>query len=496
MKKKTAVIIGAGPAGLTAAYELINKTDIKPIVFETTNYIGGLSRTVDYKGNKLDIGGHRFFSKSERILEWWNDILPIQSDGTIDPEKSDEVMLIRKRLSRIFFLNKLFNYPIKLNLDTFVNLGFFRTSKIFASYIKTRLSREGEIETLEDLFIHRFGKELYQTFFRDYTEKVWGVSCKQIKPEWGSQRIKNLSVGKTILHALKENFLSLSSVPQKSTETSLIQQFLYPKYGPGQMWEKVADRIQAMGGRIVLEHRVVGLHALKNDKSFVVEIEDQQTGNIDRVEGNYVFSTMPVKELVASLKTDVPSDVLNYARGLVYRDFIIVGILLNKLKMDLADQWIYIQENLVKLGRLQIFNNWSPYMALDPSKMWIGSEYFCTEGDALWNMSDEEMKKFAVDELEKIHFIDQNDVIDAVIIKQPKAYPAYFGSYDYFPVIRNYLDQFENLFLIGRNGMHRYNNQDHSMMSAMMAVENIINNVKTKENIWDVNTEEELHEVK
>jgi len=523
MHKKIAIIIGAGPAGLTAAYELLSKTDILPIVYEMTGDIGGISKTVNYKGNRIDIGGHRFFSKSERVMKWWDNILPLQGapskDDLIlrrnipisknkdapDPEKTNRVMLIRRRLSRIFFLRKFFNYPVSLNYKTFSQLGVIRIIKIILSYMKIQLFPIKE-SSLEDFFINRFGKELYLTFFKDYTEKVWGVPCNRIKPEWGAQRIKGLSVTKAVLHAIKNITLKDSSIHQKKTETSLIEQFLYPKFGPGQMWEAVAKIVQDRGGEIHLMHRAVGLKANNNE---VIEIrtEDQITGEVKTQKGDFFFSTMPVKELIETFEGDVPLQVKQIAQGLLYRDFITVGLLLKKLKIKndtniktinniIPDNWIYIQERDVKLARLQIFNNWSPYMVKDDDTVWIGLEYLCNEGDELWNKSDEEFSEFAIDELAKIDIIDKEDVLDSIVIRMPKTYPAYFGSYDQFVVIRKFTDTFENLFLIGRNGMHRYNNQDHSMLTATTAVENIINNVTSKNNIWDINIEKEYHEEK
>jgi len=537
MSQKTAIIIGAGPAGLTTAYELLNKTDIKPIIYEMSNYIGGISKTVNYKGNRIDIGGHRFFSKSDRVMQWWQTILPLQgppskddivferdvsfSQGSIqqklrskdsqkvdvpDPEKTDRVMLIRRRLSRIFFLRKFLNYPISLNFNTFSNLGVLQIIKIGLSYIRIRLFPIKHVKSLEDFFINRFGKELYLTFFKDYTEKVWAVPCNRIKPEWGAQRIKGLSITKTILHALKSIVSKDPSIAQKNTETSLIEQFMYPKFGPGQMWEEVARIVKEKGGEIYLRHRVIGLNQQDNEV-VEVEVKDEITGHIMTKKGDYFFSTMPVKELIQSLGEGVPQEVQQVAQGLMYRDFITVGLLLKKLKIKnetkiktvnniVPDNWIYIQEKDVKLGRVQIFNNWSPYMVKDENTVWIGLEYFCNEGDELWSKSDDDFAKFAIDELAKIDIIEKEDVLDSVVIRMPKTYPAYFGSYDQFEIIRKFTDQFKNLFLIGRNGMHRYNNQDHSMLSAMTAVENIINNVKTKDNIWVINTEEEYHENK
>ena len=535
--QKIAIIVGAGPAGLTAAYELLDKTDIKPVIYEKTNDIGGISKTVNYKGNRIDIGGHRFFSKSERIIEWWINILPLQGApakddieigreipiskeslkrdiGSLktkkypapDPEKVDEVMLNRSRLSRIFFLRKFFNYPVSLNYNTFSNLGIKRTVKIGLSYIKTSFSQINPEESLEDFFINRFGVELYRTFFKDYTEKVWGVECSQITADWGSQRIKGLSITNAILHAFKRRFTSDSSISQKNVSTSLIGQFMYPKYGPGQLWEEVAKLIKEKGGEIHHKMSVVGVESNENGL-VAIKVIEESTGELKRIEGNYFLSTMPIKDLINSFEEDLPLDVSEVAHGLMYRDFITVGLLLNELKIknetkhstvnDLVpDNWIYVQERDVKIGRLQIFNNWSPYLVKDDSKVWIGLEYFCNEGDDMWNMSDKNFIDFAIEELQKIDIINTEEVIDSVIIRVEKTYPAYFGTYNRFETIKNFTDSFENLFLIGRNGMHRYNNMDHSMLTAMTAVENIKNGVKSKENIWNINAEEKYHEEK
>ncbi|MFZ2146466.1 MAG: NAD(P)/FAD-dependent oxidoreductase [Sedimentisphaerales bacterium] len=524
MAEKTAIIIGAGPAGLTAAYELLDKTDIKPIIYEMTGDIGGISKTINYKGNRIDLGGHRFFSKSDRVMQWWENILPLQGvparddvvlgrdvplskkDNAPDPEKTDKVMLIRGRLSRIFFLRRFFDYPISLNLKTLSNLGLIRVIRIGLSYIKVRLFPIKNEESLQDFFLNRFGKELYLTFFKDYTEKIWGVPCDRIKAEWGAQRIKSLSVTKAILHAARGAVSRDSSIAQKKTETSLIGQFMYPKLGPGQMWEEVAKLVKEKGGKIYLNHKVVGLKS-KDNKIIEVKVRPQITGDIKTARGDYFFSTMPVRELIHSLGERVPQEIQKVAQGLMYRDFMTVGLLLRKLKIKnetkiktlndiIPDNWIYVQERDVKLGRLQIFNNWSPYMVKDRGTIWIGLEYFCTQGDNLWNKSDDDFTNFAVDEFAKIDIIEKRDVLDSIVIRMPKAYPAYFGTYDQFHLIRNFTDKIENLFLTGRNGMHRYNNQDHSMLTAMKTVENIINGVKSKNNIWSVNAEQEYHEEK
>ncbi len=523
MNKKTAIIIGAGPAGLTAAYELINKTDIKPMIFEMTGAIGGISKTINYKGNRIDIGGHRFFSKSDRIMEWWFNILPLQGkpakDDIIlnrnilgleskgpDPEISDKVMLIRNRLSRIFFLRKFFDYPITINLKTFSNLGIKRIIKIVSSYMWIKIFPLKEEKSLEDFFINRFGNELYKTFFKDYTEKIWGVSCREIEPEWGSQRIKGLSITKAAVHALKSIFSKDNSLKQENTETSLIEKYFYPKFGPGQMWEEVAKIIQKKGGKIYFNKEVIGI-TFNNEKITGISIKDVKDNNIIKKNGDFFFSSMPVKDLIKSMGKNVPEKVRSISNGLMYRDFITVGLLLKKMNIKnntriktinnlTPDNWIYIQERDVKIGRLQIFNNWSPYMVSDLNNIWIGLEYFCNIGDELWEKPDKDFIAFAISELAKIDIIDKENVLDSTIIRSPKTYPAYFGSYNSFSAIREYTDNFPNLFLIGRNGMHRYNNQDHSMLTAITAVDNIINNVKTKDNIWDINTEQQYHESK
>jgi protoporphyrinogen oxidase len=522
--QKTAVIIGAGPAGLTAAYELVEKTDIKPIIYEMTDYIGGIARTVDYKGNRIDIGGHRFFSKSDRIMQWWLNILPLQGapsrDDVIlkrqiplsgetnapDPEKRDLVMLVRHRISRIFFLRKFFDYPVKLGLKTIFGLGIKRIFKIFASYVKIRIAPIKEEKNMEDFFVNRFGKELYLTFFKDYTEKIWGVPCRELSAEWGAQRIKGLSIAKAISNAFRRIiFMDDSSISQKNVETSLIEQFLYPKLGPGQLWQEVAKIVKEKGAEIYLNHRVTGVK-YQDNMITEVEVRNEIEGRTFAVRGDYFFSTMPIKDLMAGFRGSVPEDARRIAQGLKYRDFIIVGLLLNKLKIMnetriktinniIPDNWVYIQEKDVKLGRVQVFNNWSPYLVKDEGKVWMGLEYFCDEGDWLWNKSDEDFSNFAIDELVKIGFIEQKeDILDSVVIRMPKTYPAYSGSFKDFNIIRNFTDRFENLFLIGRNGMHRYNNTDHSMLTAMVAVENIINGIKSKDNIWAVNIERQYHE--
>jgi protoporphyrinogen oxidase len=390
-------------------------------------------------------------------------------------------------------------------MDTLTNLGLVRILKMVLSYLRVHLLPFRAEKTLEDFFINRFGRELYLTFFKDYTEKVWGVPCREIKPEWGAQRIKGLSATKTILHAIRKLVKPKNDINQKEVETSLIEQFYYPKLGPGQIWETSAEIIKANGGQVVLNTMVVAIET-ENDRVAAVCVRDEISGRLTRHKTDYVFSSMPVRELIAAMGNSVPEPVKAVAAGLVYRDFITVGLLLRKLKIKnesnirtvndlIPDNWIYIQEREVKLGRLQIFNNWSPYMVHDPDTVWIGLEYFCNEGDDLWSMTDDKFSYFAIKELSSIDIINQEDVLDSTVLRIPKAYPAYFGSYGQFDIVQEYTDRFDNLFLIGRNGMHRYNNADHSMLTAMTAVDNVIAGRSDKNNIWQVNAEEEYHEV-
>ncbi len=524
MNRKQAVIIGAGPAGLTAAYEFVTRTGIVPIVLESSEAMGGISRTIQYKGNRIDIGGHRFFSKSDRVMNWWLQIMPLQStpgaqsityqrktrtvQGTADgpnPETTDSVMLVRKRKSRIYFLRQFFDYPIKLSGETISKLGPAKMARIGTSYMWSVLFPVKNEQNLEQFFINRFGRELYLTFFKSYTEKVWGVPCNEISAAWGAQRIKGLSITKTLQHLFKQVIKKTSKtqtdLSQKDVETSLIEQFMYPKHGPGQMWEEVAEKIKARGGQILTSWYVNRI-LTQGDRVTGVEAVNGKTGETRTFEGDYFFSTMPIRELINALDVKVPAKIQAISDGLVYRDFITVGLLLNKLKIKEADgspiqdNWIYIQEPDVQVGRLQIFNNWSPYLVADPSKVWVGLEYFCYDTDEIWKLTDEKMIELAKYELEKIGIIDAFDVIDATVIRVPKTYPAYFGTYDQFDRIQQHVDVYRNLYLVGRNGMHKYNNQDHSMLTAMISVDNIIEGREDKHNIWDVNTEVDYHETK
>jgi len=513
---------------LTAALELLRHTNVCPIVIEKTDYIGGLSRTVNYKGNRIDIGGHRFFSKSDRVMNWWLEIMPMQATAATgdqlityrkastsvrpgeappDPTKTDRVMLVRSRKSRIYYMRRFFLYPISLSVQTLTNFGLTKTMKVGFSYIKASMFPIKPEKTLEQFLTNRFGKELYATFFKSYTEKVWGTACDEISAAWGAQRVKGLSLWKTLYHFVSKPLRS-TDVSQKGTETSLIEQFLYPKFGPGQMWEYVAAQVKEMGGEIHHETAVKEVH-VEGKRVVAIDVINERTKEVSTLKGDYFFSTMPMRDLVRSMDVQVPPQIKEISEGLVYRDFITVGLLLKEMALKetedngngngdklITDNWIYIQEPDVKLGRLQIFNNWSPFMVADPSKVWLGLEYFCNDTDEMWSWDDATMSKFAGEELERIGMIRAADIEDSTVIHMPKTYPGYFGTYNRFEELREWIDQFENLFLVGRNGMHKYNNQDHSMLTAMVAVENIANGVTSKDNLWAVNTEEEYHEEK
>lgn len=520
--KKKAIIAGAGPAGLTAAYELLQQTDVCPEIHETTNVIGGISQTVNYHGNRMDIGGHRFFSKNQRVMEWWYNIMPVQGSSSKDdlflnqnekelnptgpdPEKEDCVILLRRRVSRIFFLRKFFDYPISIKKQTFINLGIIRVMRAGLGYLWSCIHKLPET-SLENFYINRFGRPLYEIFFEAYTYKVWGVHPSKLGADWGSQRVKGLSISAVLKDMFKKAFGSKKN--NAETETSLIEQFVYPKFGPGQLWETVASKVEHLGGTIKMNSTVTKVHIEK--KQVIAVTITKEDGTTEKRSCDYFMSTMPIKDLVAIIDgIEVPESVRKIASDLPYRDFITVGLCVDKLKIKnetkiktyqerVPDTWIYIQERDVKVGRLQIFNNWSPYLVKDfENTMWIGLEYFCTEGDELWQMEKDDFIAMAIKELESIDILESGAVIDACQVKIKKAYPAYYGSYYQFEEVKNFLDKIENLFCIGRNGQHRYNNMDHSMLTAMETVDCIRNNqLSDKTNIWNVNTESEYHEKK
>jgi len=500
--QKRAVIIGGGPAGLTAAIELLDRSDIRPIIFEGDIRVGGISSTLEYKGNRMDLGGHRFFSKSDEVMNWWMQKLPLATDT--DNTAENRVMLLRKRVSRIFYLRKFFDYPISIKWSTFANMGLSRTVVAGFGYLYAKVFHRKE-SNLEDFMINRFGAPLYHMFFEDYTKKVWGMHPKELSPDWGAQRIKGLSLFGVVLQALKNIWSKPGNINQKDIETSLIEQFMYPKLGPGQFWEIVAEEVVNRGGEIHMNATVEKI-IFKDDRPYAVEVVTAD-GTRQVFEGDVFFSSMPIKDLVeAASDIKIPHDVKEIASTLPYRDFITVGLLVNRIKLKdnkhradqlIPDCWIYIQERDVQIGRLQIFNNWSPYLVKNPENtVWMGLEYFCNEGDQLWNMDDDEFIQMAIEEMVRLDIIKEKDVMDATRVKVKKAYPGYYGSYDRFDTVRVWLDQIPNLYCIGRNGQHRYNNMDHSMLTAKEAVTVCLTGALDKSSIWAVNSEESYHEEK
>ena len=513
---KKALIIGAGPAGLTAAYELLTKSkDIEVVVFEESDCFGGISKTVDYKGNRMDMGGHRFFSKIPEVNEWWDHMLPMQghptcddiilnrpmplSKGGPDPEKEDRVMLTRHRVSRILFDTKFYDYPISLKPETFRNFGFLTTLKVGFSYLGSMFHKLPETN-LENFYINRFGRKLYSMFFEYYTENLWGRHPSEIDASWGAQRVKGLS----IVAILKDVLGRIFKKKNRKVETSLIEEFKYPKLGPGELWDVTAAEVEKLGGTIIRNAKVTKLH--KNAENKLTGVTYVKDGAEVQVDGDYVISSMPVKDLVGGMN-DVPADAARIAAGLPYRDYMTLGVLVPKINLVnktniktvnniVPDCWVYVQDRNVKLGRFQIYNNWSPYMIKDlEHTVWIGLEYFVNEGDEYWNMTEEEFAKIGVSEMIKLGLIDSQDVVlDVHMEKVKKAYPAYFDTYDEMNRLVEYLSSIENLYCVGRNGQHRYNNIDHSMVTSFEAVKNILTGSKDKKNIWSVNTEQEYHE--
>ncbi len=507
------VIIGAGPAGLTAAYELLKKSNnYQVIILESDKQVGGISKTINYHNNYMDLGGHRFFSKNEEIKKLWQEIMPIQGKDSYDdkilgnkkqlvkngpdPNKEDCTFLIRNRISRIYYLNHFFDYPVTLNLNTLKNLGFLRVIESGFSYLKACIFKKKET-SLENFYINRFGKKLYSMFFRDYTIKVWGRNPKNISADWGYQRAKGLSITKILKKALHIN--------NKDEETSLIEKFYYPKYGPGQFYEEMEKRIVKMGGTIKKNCTVNKIN-IKHNK--ITSIGYKENNKEIELKTDIVISSMPLKDLINSFSIKVKNEIKLIANNLPYRDFVTVGLLVKKLKLKnttkiktisniIPDCWLYIQEKNVKLGRIQIFNNWSYYMVKDPKEtVWLGLEYFCNENDNNWNMKDKDFINMAIDELVSMDIISKEDVLDSHLERVKKAYPAYFDSYKDIDKLINYLNRFPNLYCIGRNGQHRYNNMDHSMLTAIITINKIINNDSSKEEIWNVNTERRYHEEK
>lgn len=466
---KKAVIIGAGPAGLTAAYEL-SKAGIKSVVLEKDNIVGGIARTVNYKGYHFDIGGHRFFTKVKVVEKMWHEVL-------------GEDFLKRDRLSRIYYGKKFFYYPLRIS-NALTGLGLWNSFLILLSYLQARLFPEKPEDTLEQWVSNRFGKRLYNIFFKTYTEKVWGIPCSEIRAEWAAQRIKGLS----LLTALRNALLNQKNSNNGAVIKTLIDAFHYPKLGPGMMWERVADIVKHKGSEIQLEAEVERI-LWSNNKVDALEVKCNEKRQL--VRGSHFISTMPIRELIQKFEPAAPEEVVKAAMNLSYRDFLTVVLIVNKRDV-FPDNWIYIHDTDVKVGRIQNFKNWSPYMVPDMDKTCLGLEYFCFEGDGLWTMSDQELVELGKKELDISGIVSASDVLDGTVLRMPKAYPVYDSTYSQaVEIIRRFLGRVDNLQLTGRNGMHKYNNQDHSMLTAMLAVKNILG---ANYDLWQVNTEQEYHE--
>lgn len=512
---KKVLIIGAGPAGLTAAYELLQHEGYEVTVFEESEKFGGISRTVTYKGNRMDMGGHRFFSKVPEVNAWWDRMLPRQGapayddrklgrnvtlmKGGPDPEKTDRVMLRRNRVSRIFFNSKFFDYPISLKPETFANMGLGTTMVVGFSYIKARLFPRKE-NSLEDFYINRFGKKLYSMFFEHYTENLWGRHPSRIDPSWGAQRVKGVSISAVLKDALGKMFHKKN----RKVETSLIEEFSYPKLGPGELWDVTAEEVRKRGGIILTGTKVTKI--LKNADNVLTGVVYEKDNKEITVNGDYVISSMPIRDLVAGMN-DVPQEPARIAAGLPYRDYMTVGVLIDHLNLEnrtknktigniVPDNWVYVHDRSVTMGRFQIYNNWSPYLVKDlDHTVWMGLEYFCNEGDQLWSMSDDDFAHLGISEMVKLGLITSgSDVLDYHVERVKKAYPAYFDTYDEMDKLREYLDSIPNLFCVGRNGQHRYNNIDHSMCTSFEAVKDIVAGTTDRSNVWSVNTEKDYHE--
>jgi protoporphyrinogen oxidase len=465
------VIIGAGPAGLTAAY-VLSKAGAQSIVLEKDQVVGGLARTVNYKGYYFDIGGHRFFTKVEAVEKIWKEVLA-------------ENLLRRNRLSRIYYNNKFFYYPLR-PLNALLGLGVWNSILIFFSYLASQLFPSKEEETFEQWVSNRFGKRLFRIFFKTYTEKVWGIPCKDISAEWATQRIKGLSLIAVLKNAIIKN--QSGQKDKRKVIKTLIDEFDYPKFGPGMMWQTMVEIIRRNNSQVWLGKEVEGICWSGNR---VEALEVKRNGQIELLYGKDFISSLPIREALQKFKPQVPKEVLEAANDLKYRDFLTVALIIRK-PMLFPDTWIYIHDPEVKVGRIQNFKNWSPFMVPDPNKTCLGLEYFCFEGDCLWSMPDDELIELGKRELETLGLGNKDDVEDGMVVRMPKAYPIYDSTYrKSLEVVRQFLKQFENLHLVGRNGMHKYNNQDHSMLTAILSAENILG---ANHDLWTVNVEQEYHE--
>ncbi len=464
------VIIGSGPAGLTAAYELC-KLEIPSIVLEKDQVVGGLSRTVNYKGYHFDIGGHRFFTKVKAVEDMWHEVL------------TNGQFLRRGRLSRIYYNKKFFYYPLKAT-NALMGLGIWNSTLILLSYLRAQVFPEKNEETFDQWVSNRFGKRLYKIFFKTYTEKVWGIPCNEIMAEWAAQRIKGLS----LVAAIKSALLQTRPTNKGDVIKTLIDEFDYPERGPGMMWETVADIVQKNGSELKMN---AGVEKIFWREGSVTGVQVGTGDQSEKIEGSHFISTMPVRELIQKLEPAAPEEVIQAAEGLNYRDFLTVALVVNKPEL-FPDNWIYIHDPDVHVGRIQNFKNWSPFMVPDANKTCLGLEYFCFEGDGLWNMADRDLIELGKKELKILRLVNPDDVEDGAVVRMPKAYPVYDGTYaESLRIVREFLAGLGNLQLVGRNGMHKYNNQDHSMLTAMLAVKNIVG---ANYDLWMVNAEQEYHE--
>ena len=471
-----AVIVGAGPAGLTAAYEL-SKQGVPVVVLESDpEYVGGISRTVNYNGFRFDIGGHRFFSKSSEVEDLWTEIA--------GPD-----MIDRPRSSRIYYRGQFYTYPLK-PFEALSKLGLIESVRCMLSFAKARLRPTPNPKTFEDWVVNQFGKRLFRIFFKTYTEKVWGMSCREISADWAAQRIKGLSLASAIKHALLPK---RQSKERKRVVKTLIDSFRYPRLGPGMMWEICAAKVRQRGGEVLLGRRVTGCRFDSAQNVWIVTARNPD-GQVEEYRGEHLVSSMPIRELVAQIQPQLSNDTLQAARSLRYRDFLTVGLIVHD-QDRFTDNWIYIHDPSVRVGRVQNYKSWSPEMVPDPAYCSYGLEYFCFEGDRMWSASDKELIELAKKEIQYLNLANAQDVVGGRVIRQSKAYPVYDDTYQaHVETIRAALEKhFPTLHLVGRNGMHKYNNQDHAMMTAMLTAKNILAGER-QYNVWAVNQDAEYHE--
>ncbi len=469
-------IVGAGPAGLTAAYQLTKLGYSVTIIEKDPVYVGGISRTVEHEGFRFDIGGHRFFSKSKDVVDLWNEILPND-------------FIERPRMSRIFYGGKFYSYPLRA-FEALFNLGLLTSTLCMASYAKAKIFPRTEVKSFEDWVVNQFGYKLYSIFFKTYTEKVWGMPCDEMSADWAAQRIKGLSLGKAVIDGLKRS-LHLNKRPNDGMQTkTLLESFRYPRKGPGMMWDAARDRVVERGNRVLMGHALKGMRF--DDATQRWNVQATSDGETVTINAAHVISSAPMRELAARIQPSPAS--IPAALDLHYRDFLTVALMIRSEDL-FPDNWIYIHQDGVKVGRVQNFRSWSPEMVPDESIACVGLEYFCFEGDGLWNATDAELIALATAELHQLGLADPLTVVGGAVVRQEKAYPVYDDGYrDNVETLRHELEtRYPTLHMVGRNGMHRYNNQDHAMMTAMLTVRNIAAGARIHD-IWSVNEDAEYHE--